>query len=136
MAETFDVVGQRPTTEFLGGSETRAAVSIGIRTKPSGIYVEFLVPRSVYSTEIVNAAALGWATIYETVAALPWVVGVEWSEVPQPSGQLGQTVTITVESTSGNSTDSMDVLVTKLGPQLHKPQINALHAKLDAIEAL
>lgn len=136
MADIFQVVGQRPTTEFLGGSETRAAVAVGITTKPNSIYVEFLIPRTIYSVDQVRATAIGWATIFETVAALPWVVGVEWSQDPAASGQLADMATITVTSTSGNSTGTLSVAVAKLGPQLHKAQINALHKQLDDAEEL
>ena len=38
MAETFTVVTQYPTVEYLGGTQTRDVVAVGYTTKPSGIY--------------------------------------------------------------------------------------------------
>lgn len=135
MADTFTVVTQYPTVEYLGGSKTQDVMAIGIVTKPSGIYTEFRVPQSIYSHSIVNATALGYANIYETAAGLDWVEGVQWSQVPS-NGQLADQITFTVVSTSGNSSAQLSVLVLKLGPQLHQPQITALHNQLDAAEDL
>lgn len=134
MAETFDVVAQRPGTEFLGGTETRDVMFIGIVTKPDGIYLEFAVPVSLYPAAV-NAAALGWANIFETLAGLPHVAGVEWGQ-RVVNGQLQPQATITVASSSGDSTGQLTVLISSLGPKLDQAAIDKLHAQLDATEAL
>jgi hypothetical protein len=136
VAATFQVVAQYPTLEFLGGTRTQQVMTVGIQTKPSGIYVEFRLPKLIYDDQHVNAAAIGWATIFETVVKEDWVGGVEWAQQPTASGQLQDVAVITVVSSSGNSSDTMTVPVTQLGPKLHQPQITALHDKLDATEAL
>lgn len=136
MADIFDVVAQYPTTQFIGGTQTQEVVAVGIVTKPSGIYVEFLVPQKGYSANVVDAAALGQATIFETVASLPAVAGVQWAQTQNAAGYLVEVVIITVASTSGNSSAQLTVPVVQLGPQLHKAQILALRKQLDDAENL
>lgn len=136
MADTFQVVTQRPTLIALGGTKTLPGVEVGIVTRPSGIDIEFTVPQKGYSAQIVNAAALGWADIYETLAGLPHVSGVAWGQEQDASGNLVPIATITVESTSGNSEGQLAYKVSDLGPKLHQAQIDALHSQLDAAEAL
>jgi hypothetical protein len=136
MADTFTILTQRPTLISQGGNKSVAGVEVGMATHPSGIYVEFDVAEKGYSAQIVNAAALGWASIYETVAGLPNVAGVGWGQVQNTAGNLDTVVVITVTSTSGNSLAQLTVPVTQLGPKLHQAQINALHTQLDDAEAL
>lgn len=136
MAETFDVVAQRPTTQFIGGTQTKDVVFVGIVTKPSNIYVGFYVPQKGYGESVVNAAALSWSTVFETVAGLTGVSGVQWAELQNDSGYLYPAVIITVSSTSGDSSIPLTVPVYQLGPQDHQPQILALRKKLDQTENL
>lgn len=136
MATSFTVVTQYPGIDVLGGTQTQDVVFVGIDTVPHGTYIEFPVPQSVYSSEVVNAAAIGWATIIETVWSEDWVVGVQWTQVVNAANQLVPSVIITVTSTSGNSAGQLTVPFSQLGPKLHQPQITALHDELDATEGL
>lgn len=136
MAATFTVVTQRPTVVSLGGTQTEQGIEVGVVTKPSGIYIEYTVPQKGYNANVVNAAALGWVTIYETVAGLDWVSGVTWGQQQDSSGNLQPNITITVTSTSGNSEGQLTYLVSQLGPKLHEAQIDALHNQLDDAEGL
>ena len=134
MAFGVTVLGTRPGTEFLGGTQTRPVVVIEAQSTPSAIYFEVLVPQKGYVANLARAAALGYADIYETAAALPNVAGVFWSQGPNAAGELEDLITFTVSSTSGNSEAQLTVPILQLGPQLHEPQIEALHAELDATE--
>jgi hypothetical protein len=136
VAATYTVVTQYPTTEFLGGTQTRDVVAVGIQTIPHGIYTEVRIPQAAYDSHLVAAAALGAASIFEYLASIPNVVGVQWYQQPQPNGELADAVTITVASSSGDSTANLNVLVSALGPKEHEPQIEALSAQLDAAEGL
>lgn len=134
MAYGVTVLGTRPGTEFLGGTQTRPVVVIEAQSTPSGIYFEVLVPQKGFVADIARAAALGYADIFETVNALPHVAGVFWSQGPNAAGELEDLITITVESTSGNSEAQIVTPILQLGPQTDLPQIDALHAELDATE--
>lgn len=136
MADSFTVVTQYPGFDSLNGAPPQDVVFIGISTLPHGTYIEFPISEAAYKAGAVNAAAIGWATIIETVWTEDWVVGVQWTQVVNPSNQLVSSLIITVTSSSGNSTATLTVPITQLGPKLHQPQITALHDQLDAAEAL
>jgi hypothetical protein len=88
-----------------------------------------------YGAQVVNAAALSYATIFETLAKQPDVAGVQWGQATA-HGQLQDVAVITVQSTSGNSEASLTVPVVQLGPDLDHPAVKRLHDQLDANEAL
>lgn len=136
MADTFKVRGTYPVTETLGGTKTRNMVAVGAVTVPHGVYFEVRVPQADYTASLTAAALLGPASIYEDLFDIPGVVDVAWSQGATASGQLQDLVTVVVSSTSGDSSDELTVPFVQLGPQLHKPQIAALRAQLDATEAL
>lgn len=134
MAENFTIVSTRPNTQLLGGTQVQQGISVGFVTIPNGVYAEAFVSQQSGIANIAKAAAMSYATILETLFTLDWVVGVSWSQRVNPSNLLIDQVTITVSSTSGNSTDLLTVDISQLGPKLHEPQIDALHEQLDELE--
>lgn len=136
MADTFTVTNQYPGLLSLGGTQTQDVVYVGITTIPSGIYVEFPVPASPYSSSVVNAAALGWATIAETLNRQAHVAGVQWTQLVNDANQLVPAWIITVSSSSGSSAAQLTIENSALGPKLASDRIKALHDQLDATEGL
>lgn len=136
MADTFTVVAQYAGLDTLGGTQTQEVTFVGITTKPHGTYVEFPVAQSVYSKEIVNAAAIGWASIAEDLWATPNVVGVQQTQVVNPSNQLVYSWIISVQSDTGDSWSTITIANNDLGPQLGHDRIEALNAQLTATENL
>ena len=136
MAADFQVVTQYPGLLAIGGTQTQNVVFVGITTSPSGIYVEFPVIQSVYSASVVDAAALGWATIAETLAKQPYVSGVQWTQIINPANQYVPAWVITVSSSSGNSAGQITIENQQLGPKLDATAIAHLHDELDKAEAL
>jgi|SRR5215469_9629934 len=136
MADNFTVVGSRPGIAQLGTLESQNVVFVAITTVPSGVYIEVPVAASVYSADVVRAAATGWAQIAEALAAQPYVVGVSWGQDVNASNQLIVIWTITVASTSGNSEAQLVVKNSSIGPGLEHDPILNLHDQLDATEAL
>lgn len=135
MASNFQIVSTRPNTQLLGGTQTQQGISVGLVTIPNGVYAEVFVSQQPGIATVAKAAAMGYATIIETIFTLDWVVGVSWSQRVNASNLLVDQVTIVVSSSSGNSTDLLTVDISKLGPRLHEPQIEALHEQLDELEA-
>lgn len=124
-----------PGTEYLGGTQTRPVVFVSYKSQPSYIYFQVPVPQAIYSAAIAKAAAMGVATILETLNALPWVGGVSWGQLPTLGGELNSTATIEVVSTSGNSAALLGPwALVSLPPDLNQPKITALHNELDATE--
>lgn len=135
MASSYQIVTQRPFTQYLGGTNTQDGVLVGFTTKPSAIYGEVFVPQDVYASGGPEAPVLSLATILETVAGLDNVSDVTYGQRQNASGILIPQVTITVSSTSGNSAAQLTYDISALGPKLHQANIDALHQKLDAAEA-
>ena len=136
MADNYTVITQYPGIDVIGGTQTQDVIFVGITTIPNGTYIEFPIAQKGFAADFVAGAAVGWATIVETVWTLPWVVGVQWTQIVNQSNQLVSSLVITVTSTSGNSAGQLTVPIVSLGPKLHGPQIVALHDQLDAAEAL
>lgn len=136
MATGFSVQNQRPGLLSIGGTQTQDVVFVGITTSPSGIYVEFPVIASAYSSDVVNAAAIGWATIAETIAAQPFVIGVQWAEIINAANQLVPAWIITVQGSSPDNAAQLTIENNKLGPKLGADRIKKLHDELAATEGL
>lgn len=134
MAYGVTVLGTRPGTEYLGGTQTRPVVVVEAQSIPTGIYFEVSVPQKGFVADLARAAALGYADIYETANALPNVAGVFWSQAPNAANELEDQITFTVASTSGNSEAQLTVPLLQLGPKLDQAEIDALHNELDATE--
>lgn len=49
MADTYDVVGQRQTTTLGGAGRFEDVIEVTIKTKPSGIVLQEMVPLRDYS---------------------------------------------------------------------------------------
>lgn len=132
---SFTIVGQTATVEYIGGTKTQNVVVVGLVTNAHQVYAEARVPQSIYSAPIARAAATAPAVIIESLFQFAGVVGVQWGQDVNNSGLLVDTVLITVESESGNSTGTLGPLVmSQLGPQLHSAQIAALRKELTAAE--
>jgi hypothetical protein len=84
--------------------------------------------------DFAKAAALAYASIFESALKEPFVAGVFWSQEPNAAGELEDTITFTVTSTSGNSEAQYTAPIHDLGPRLEAGAIDALHAELDAME--
>ncbi|HEX4672054.1 MAG TPA: hypothetical protein VH279_07285 [Solirubrobacteraceae bacterium] len=108
MANDYDVIVQYETVEFLGGTQTRPVIAVGVRTQVHQVYFEFRLPKGDYNSANVKNDATGYTIIYELLFTIPGVVDVEWTQEPTAGGQLEDHVVVYIESSSGNSTTSID----------------------------
>lgn len=131
----FDVVTQYPTVEFLGGTQTRDVVAVGIVTRGHQVYVEFNIPRNIYNAQAVKNYATGYTGSVEQFFEVPHITGVVWSQEPNASGNLIPTLTFTVSSTSGLSAATFSVPLASATDTLVKARAAALHKELDSSEA-
>jgi len=76
------------------------------------------------------------ATEVEEVAAFNNVAGLFYIQDINAAGLLIDVMEVIVTSTSGNSSGILHLRVGQLNPFISGPLVNALVAKLDAIEAL
>lgn len=109
MANTYTVQTQYETVEYLGGTQTRPVIAVGVQTVAHGVYFEFRIPKSGYTSGAVKSNANGYTIIYELLFTIPGVTDVEWAQEPTNAGQLEDHVLVYFESTSGDSSASIDV---------------------------
>lgn len=131
----YDVVTQYPTVQFIGGTQTQDVVAVGIVTRGHQVYVEFNIPRNIYSAQEVKNYATGYTGSVEQFFEVPGVTGVAWSQAPNSSGNLIPTLTFTVESTSGLSAATFAVPLASATDTLVKTRAAALRKELNDSEA-
>jgi hypothetical protein len=136
MADTFKVVTQYPTLEFLGGTQTQDVMAIGYRTVRHGVYFEVRIPKKGYTTDNVHSEGLGYTSLIEGLFFNDNVIGVEWTQSPTNSGQLVDQYVVTAQSDSGNSTAQHTFTNAQLAPSIYEPVINALVNTLNNSEGL
>jgi hypothetical protein len=135
MADTYEIITQYETVEFLGGTQTRPVIAVGVRTKAHGVYFEFRLEKANYSAVNVTADANGFTIVYELLFDIPGVIDVEWTQEPTNAGQLADHVIVYVQSASGNSSSSLDVPYSQFTQDIIAGKVEALRGQLDAAEA-
>jgi len=133
---TYQILTQYPTTEFLGGTQTRDVTAVGILTNGHGVYIEFRIPDSLYSTTQVKDYSIGYTGTVEQEFLLPGVVGVSWSQEPNAQDDLVDMIEVTVQSTSGNSQGRVSFPLSQIGLAATNKLIAAKLAALNGAEAL
>ena len=108
MAASYRIVTQYETVEFLGGTQTRPVIAVGVRTAVHEVYFEFRLPKGDYNSANVQNNANGYTIIYELLFEIPGVTDAEWSQEPSQGGQLEDHVTVYFETPSGESSASID----------------------------
>lgn len=136
MAEQYSIVTQYETVEFLGGTQTRPVMAVGVRTADHGVYFEFRLPKADYNAANVKNDAEGFSIVYELLFTIPGVSDVEWTQEPTNAGQLQDHVLVYVVSTSGNSSSSIDVPYSKFTQDYIAAQVKKLRTQLDNAEGL
>lgn len=139
MPDTYDVLTQYPSTEFLGGTQTRDVMVVGINAKPVGsdawtVYLEFQIPEKLYTPAQVKAYATGYSGSVREVRELPGVTDMSYMQDVTPGGQLSPGFTVYVESDSGLSGGAFALPFGQLSGDLAAPKVAALVAKLNASE--
>ena len=135
MADTYDVITQYQTVEFIGGTQTRPVIAVGVKTKAHGVYFEFRVPKAWYTAAVVKSDAHGYTIIYELLFTIPNVTDVEWTQEPTQQGQLEDHVVVYFTSTSGFSGHSVDVPYSKFNQDYIAALVGYYVAEMDAVEA-
>lgn len=129
------IVSQIPTVEYIGGTKTQNVVAVGFVTNAHQVYAEARVQQSIYSAAIARAAAIGIATIIETIFTEAGVSGVVWGQATNDSGLLIDQLTIIVSSDSGDSSGQVGPLaITAIGPKLEAAPIAHLLQQLNEAE--
>src|SRR5690348_10759623 len=134
MANDYDVITQYETVEFLGGTQTRPVIAVGVRTNVHGVYFEFRLPKGDYNSANVRNDANGFTIVYEDLFQIPGVTDVEWTQEPTQAGQLADHVVVYFTSTSGNSSASIDVPYSQFTQDYIAHRVAFAREGLDAAE--
>lgn len=134
MANAYDVITQYETVEFLGGTQTRPVIAVGVRTHEHGVYFEFRVDKKAYNSSVVQQDANGFTIVYELLFTIPGVTDVEWAQEPTNAGQLEDHVVVYFTSTSGNSSASIDFPYSQFTQNYIAARVAHAVAGLDAAE--
>jgi hypothetical protein len=134
MAASYSIQTQYETVEYLGGTQTRPVIAVGVLTVGHGVYFEFRIPKVNYNSANVRNDANGFTIIYEMLFTIPGVVDVEWTQEPTQAGQLADHVVVYFESTSGNSSASIDFPYTQFTQDYIAARVAFARAGLDAAE--
>lgn len=132
----YTVDTQYPTVEFLGGTQTRDVVAVGITTQGHGVYMEFRIPQTLYSAKQVKAYATGYTGSIESQFDIQGVAGLQWSQQPNASGELQDVWTYTVTSSTGNSAATFTLPIGQATTDNVTKKVNALASQLNQAEAL
>lgn len=136
MAGDYRIATQYPTVEFLGGTQTRQVMAVGVFTVPSNIYFEFRIPRADYKADIVAQEAEGYSASLEADMQDPNIADITWFQSQQADGYLVDMATVYVVSDSGNSTANVDVPFGHTDPRYLIPHIQPTVDELNKAEAL
>lgn len=135
MADTYEIVVQRPDTEILGGQQTRPVMVVGTVTAAHGIYFERRYPRALFSETVAQEDAYGFTIVFEDLFQIAGVSDVAWTQEISPSNQLEDHVIVYYVSSSGNSSNFVDVPFRRFTQDYIASRVKAGRAVLDANEA-
>jgi hypothetical protein len=134
MASNYSIVTTYPGIDSIGGNYTEDVQFVGFTTVPHGTYMEVPVEATGFTAAVAQLAASSWANLVEEVWGHAFVVGVQWSQIVDPSNLLQSVLIVTVSSTSGNSTASTNLNVNNLAADVYGATLEDLHGELDALE--
>lgn len=139
MATNYTVLSGLTTTELVGTAQTQDVELYTVQAQPSGVvfYVRLLIlpGYAEFDQVIFDSLAANLADLYNRIAALAHVVGVSMYEDITPSNQITDRLVLTISSTSGRSTITLDDPTFNLDPSYMQGVVNDVVARLDAIEA-
>lgn len=131
----YSIVGQRPDTEVVGGTNTRPVQVIEVVTGEHNIYFELRIPRAEATTAHIRQTANAFTIIFELLFDIPNVAAVEWTQEPTAAGLLADHVIVYVTSDSGASEGVLDFPYGHFNQDYIAPRVAKLVAGLNATEA-
>lgn len=139
MAANYTVLSGLTTTELVGATATQDVELYTVQAIPSGVvfYVRLLILPGFteFEQSVFDSLAANLADLYNGIAAIPHVIGVSMYEDITPSNQITDRLVLTISSTSGKSSITLDDPSFNLDPNYMTGVVNDVVSRLDAIEA-
>lgn len=136
MADNYTGVTSQEGVQILGGSRTQAVIELSAFTIPSNIYFETRVVKGLDEERLAPLELSVVATDIEGGMSNPHVVTMVYDPDTDANGNLVDIMDVTVQSTSGNSTQTLRMTYGDLDPLVRDRLIEPVVHTLDAIEAL
>lgn len=136
MPATF--LHSEPTIQTLGPDIIRDAARITYQAEPSGVIFPLLfvsVRPGDWPASKIAAQANHWADVWNTNAAAPGVVDIAIAQHVTPAGHLDDMAAVTIRSTSGRSTSTIEIARVDFPASRFEVLTVAELVRLDAIEA-
>lgn len=142
MAGNYDIVSSYSTEELRGGTQLVPVRVVAFQTKPSAVYAEHRIDLSIIDPVQIGGIIQVYAEAIEALISRPDVPGMDYMQDVNKAGQLVDFMAITIQSTSGNSVETIEYpfeLLFQLAEGITPtgyPGIHDVVARLDAIEGL
>lgn len=117
---SYTEIDARSIIEVYGAGNTRDAVVVTVQDNIYGIIFSFTIPRTTWDEEGFATAGGEYAGVVQAIAAMQEVIGVGYTQEPNPSGLLLDKLVVTIadpndlaeiDVTVPLSVDSPDVAV-------------------------
>lgn len=135
MATNYTGLTTKETIEYLGGGQSRDAIQVAGFTVPHNVWFYFRIPRTAFTDVKATGQAQAYAGLIEDIFKNANVAGVEVQPVENAIGFLVDTVTVYVQSDSGDSQGTFDISFYALDPARVDADVAKLAATLNAVEA-
>lgn len=135
MAATYTIVAQYPDVDTSGGVVARDVMAVVTRTDAHGVEFVRRYPRAQFSESIAQADALGFTIVFEELFKIPGVDAVVFGERQNAANQLEDYITVYYTSTSGDSSNFVEIPFRRLTQNFVAARVSAGRAILDANEA-
>jgi hypothetical protein len=134
MAHDWTIVTQYPDVETDGGQVARKVMVVGTLTAEHNVYFERRYPRATFSETIAQEDAMGFTIVFEDLFNIAGVEAVTWGQVLNAANQLSDVVTVYYTSTSGDSSNFVEVPFSKFTQDYVASHVKSGRAVLDANE--
>ena len=135
MAKDWSIVAQYPDVETDGGTVARQVMVVGTLTAAHGVYFENRYPRTGFKVSQATNNSNGYTIVFENLFTIAGVDAVEWGQKLNSANQLQDYVTVYYLSTSGDSSNFVEVPFSQLTQQHVADLVSAGRKQLDAGEA-
>jgi len=136
MADTYEYLGAVETSELVGSSMVRPAREVTARAVPSGYVFSTIVAPADFNANNLGLILAGIAAAVNKAAKVPGVVDLNVYSDVTGGGQFTRKLSVGVESTTGNSSETIDVPYGALFDARFAAAVKKARDNMDEIEAL
>jgi hypothetical protein len=136
VAASYTIISQQRVDQYEPGGKVVSRFEVWAVAQPSGVAFPFRVTPLDYGTTTVDVVAKQLAHYINLMAAQPGVVSMEFQQGVVGDNSIDTTILVTVESDSGNSTDTVTMPYALLQHNPPWTRLNAAIATLNDVEAL